>query len=180
MSSFPRRSPRFQQQAQESQFTTSSIASFSSSFPTVSSTSSTSHPSPASDNLNINNHSQQYPLQAQSQFLSPTQAFDAPLPSPSANDIDPFGRSQPQYIHYNMGGQAQNQNTTSSYQGEKSQTQQTHPQQHHSSFSQTQRPNYPPASVNGLPPGLPPDFLAEAAKRAQMACLMRDLGDVSL
>lgn len=186
MSNFPRRSPRFQQQAQSTQATAGSIPSFASSFSSASSASSTSHPSPTSDSLNILNQHQQYPLQLQSQFLAPTQAFDAPLPSPSATDLDPFGRSQQPLSHYNMGGQTQNQQVTSSYQGENTQSQaygsqQSHSQQHHhNSFTQPQRPNYPPTSVNGVPPGLPPDFLAEAAKRAQMACLMRDLGDVSL
>jgi hypothetical protein len=34
--------------------------------------------------------------------------------------------------------------------------------------------------INNMTPQMPPDFLAEAAKRAQIACLMRDMGDVSL
>lgn len=184
MSNFPRRSPRFQQQSPNTQSSFGSIPSFGSSFSQASSTSTTSHPSPTSDNLSLPNQPQQYLLQIQSQFLTTSQGFNAPLPSPSANEIDPFGR--PQYYHnqYNMGGQPQNQSNTNSYQSNNSQSQTFESQQlqgqHHNSFSQSQRSNNPPTSNNGVPPGLPPDFLAEAAKRAQMAVLMRDLGDVSL
>ncbi len=185
MSNFPRRSPRFQQQAQNTQSHAQSIPSFSSFSSQASSTISTSHPSPTNDNLNLPSQPQQYPLQLQSQFLVPAQHFNAPLPSPSANEVNPFGGSQLQYTTHMMGGQSQNQNNTTSYQNNNSQSQgfgvpQSQHQHHHNSFSQPQRPNYPPTSVNGVPPGLPADFLAEAAKRAQMACLMRDLGDVSL
>lgn len=177
MNSFPRRSPRFQQQVNNHQ---SSFPSYS----TDSSTISTSHPSPTNDPLN---QPQQYPIHFQSQFLSIPQSFEAPLPSPSATELESYmSGTQSQYNQQTMSGQSQpNQNTSSfqnnSTQVQSSQTQNTQrQQQHHTSFSQTQRPNYPPTSVNGVPPGLPPDFLAEAAKRAQMACLMRDLGDVSL
>lgn len=177
MNSFPRRSPRFQQQVNNNQSTFSSFSS------AASSTISTSHPSPNNDFLN---QPQQYPLNFQSQFLSTPQACEAPLPSPSATDLDSYMSSaQSQYSQQAMSGQSQqNQNTSTlqntSTQSQSAQLQPTQRQQHHSSFSQPQRANYPPTSVNGVPPGLPPDFLAEAAKRAQMACLMRDLGDVSL
>lgn len=176
MNSFPRRSPRFQQQANNDQ---STFPSFSS----ASSTISTSHPSPTNDLLNQPQH---YPLHFQSQFLSTPQSFEAPLPSPSATDLDSYMSSaQSQYSQQAMGGQSQQNQTTNTFQSsttqnQSSQSQPSQRQQHHTSFSQPQRPNYPPTSVNGVPPGLPPDFLAEAAKRAQMACLMRDLGDVSL
>ncbi|KAK5958528.1 hypothetical protein OHC33_000371 [Knufia fluminis] len=184
MSNLPRRSPRFQQQSQNTQSAVQSIPSFSSFSSQSSSTISTSHPSPTNDSLNLAGQPQQYPLQLQSQFLSPAQNFNAPLPSPSANETNPFGGSQFQYNTQMMGGQSQNQNNTASYQGNNTQSsfggQQSQQQHHHNSFSQPQRPNFPPASVNGVPPGLPVDFLAEAAKRAQMACLMRDLDDVSL
>lgn len=177
MNSFPRRSPRFQQ----GNNTQSTFSSFSSSSSAI----STSHPSPNNDLLN---QPQQYPLTFQSQFLSTPQRFEAPLPSPSATDLDCFMSSaQSQYNQQAMSTQSQQsqnnntfQNTTQQSQSSQSQPIQRQQQQHHTSFSQPQRPNYPPTSVNGVPPGLPPDFLAEAAKRAQMACLMRDLGDVSL
>lgn len=169
MSNFPRRSPRFQQQVQPSQPSVGSIPSFESS--RASSAASTSHPSPTGD---ITNPNQQYSLALQSQFLAPPFNFDAPLPSPSANDTDPFGQA----YQFNMSGESQGQKATSNQQPQSSVLQQQH--QQHLSYTQPQRPNYPPTSVNGIPPGLPADFLAEAAKRAQMACLMRDLGDVSL
>lgn len=172
MSTYPRRSPRFQQQAQNTQSFSNSLASSRPSISQSSSASSTSHPSPTSDNLS---------LSTQSQYLVPPAQFDAPLPSPSVNEINPFAGYQ--YNYYNMGNQTQeqvqNQNNTAT-QNNQNQSQQSAFTQHHNSFSQPQRPNYPPTSVNGIPPGLPADFLAEAAKRAQMACLMRDLGDVEL
>ena len=184
MNNFPRRSPRFQQQAQTTQPAAQLIPSFSSFSSQASSTLSTSHPSPTNDSLNLSGQPQHYPLQLQSQLLAPAQDFNAPLPSPSANELNSFGSSQFQFSTQKMGGQSQSQNITTSYQSNnQSQSyggQQSQHQHHHNSFSQAQRPNYPPTSVNGVPPGLPPDFLAEAAKRAQMACLMRDLGDVSL
>ena len=179
MSTFPRRSPRFQQR-QEGQ--TSANTSYDSS--RTSSTVSTSHPSPSAEDLNLSTNQDLFG-QA-SHFLGVPGNFDAPLPSPSATDIDPFASR----FQYNMGGQNQNQNPNNvnatscqnnTNQSQNSQSQQQAQQQyHHNSFSQPQRPNYPPTSVNGVPPGLPADFLAEAAKRAQMACLMRDLGDVAL
>jgi hypothetical protein len=56
------------------------------------------------------------------------------------------------------------------------QGQQHHLHPHTNSMSQEH-----PALAQGMNPGqLPPDFLAEAAKRAQMACLMRDIGDITL
>lgn len=182
MSNFPRRSPRFQTQSPNTQAPFASTPSFSSVSSQASSAASTSHPSPANDVLNVQTKPQNYPLQIQSQFLAPDQAFNAPLPSPSANDIGHFiDQTQQDYGLQNMGGPSQNSNT-GNYQSNNGQAkgfggQQTH---HHNSFSQPQPRDYPPPSVNGVPPGLPPDFLAEAAKRAQMACLMRDLGDVSL
>jgi len=185
MSNFPRRSLRLQQQSQTTQYSAESRPSFSSFSSQASSTISTSHPSPTNDSLNLPSQHQEYPLHLQSQFLAPAKNFNAPLPSPSANDINPFGAVQYRYTTQTMSGQSQNQTNTASFQSNSNQSQtsggqQSQHQHHHNSFSQQQRPNYPPTSVNGIPPGLPADFLAEAAKRAQMACLMRDLDDVSL
>ena len=61
-----------------------------------------------------------------------------------------------------------------------SQQQQHH--QHHQLHPHTNSFSHeaPAHAYQSIPGQLPPDFLAEAAKRAQMACLMRDLGDVSL
>ncbi|KAK4907934.1 hypothetical protein LTR66_017603, partial [Elasticomyces elasticus] len=86
-----------------------------------------------------------------------------------------------------MGGQeqtsqqAQNQSRNTQ---QAQQIQQSNHNQHHNSFSsqgqqQPIRRDYAPTSNGGQPPGLPVDFLAEAAKRAQMACLMRDIDDIS-
>jgi hypothetical protein len=107
--------------------------------------------------------------------------MNAPLPSPSAAEMGPFfGRpySQPnpyasQQLH--PGYQAQQ-----SFGGQQSQMnqqgQQNHLHPHANSISQEH-----PTHAQPMNPGqLPPDFLAEAAKRAQMACLMRDIGDISL
>jgi hypothetical protein len=102
----------------------------------------------------------------------------APLPSPSAGDIDPFfGRPHSQPNPYSSHPHHQNPQQASAF-GVSPQQQQQYPQQqqqhvHHNSFSQQN-------SHPGQPGHMPHDFLAEAAKRAQMACLMRDLGDVSL
>lgn len=183
MNSLPRRSPRLNQQSQNtySQQAITSIPSFQS-YSQPSSLSSSSHPSPTNDHISLPEQNQQYPLQLQSQFLAPNQSSSVPLPSPSANDFNPFfGRNQ--YYNQEMSGQPpQNSNNSSTTQtNEKDyQNQQTQHAQHHNSFSQSQRSMNPTTSVNGVPPGLPPDFLAEAAKRAQMACLMRDMDDVSL
>ncbi|RMZ82507.1 hypothetical protein DV737_g1998, partial [Chaetothyriales sp. CBS 132003] len=95
-----------------------------------------------------------------------------PLPSPSASNLDPFfsrTHSQSNYTpsqssqqEQSMFGQQQNQNPP-----------QLHP--HSNSIDRGQ------GNLLAVNPGqLPPDFLAEAARRAQIACLMRDMGDVSL
>jgi hypothetical protein len=75
---------------------------------------------------------------------------------------------QPQQQQEQSAQQQQQQTSSPAYQG--------HQQGHHNSMSQPHPPNIPNPNAGQLPP----DFLAEAAKRAQMACLMRDLGDVSL
>ncbi|RMZ90411.1 hypothetical protein DV736_g2346, partial [Chaetothyriales sp. CBS 134916] len=95
-----------------------------------------------------------------------------PLPSPSASNLDPFStrtHSQPNYSssqssqqEQSMFGKQQNHNAP-----------QLHP--HTNSIDRGQ------GNVLAVNPNqLPPDFLAEAARRAQIACLMRDMGDVSL
>jgi len=77
------------------------------------------------------------------------------------------------------GGQEQNYNSQAHQQYQvpqqyDHQQRQFHP--HTNSMSQEH-----PAHHGFANPGqLPPDFLAEAAKRAELACLMRDFGDVSL
>lgn len=101
--------------------------------------------------------------------------FNAPLPSPSANDINSFfGRanSQPTSFASQQSIQTASPFEQSTYGQNQEQPQQLHP--HTNSMSQ------PRHSVNSMSPQMPPDFLAEAAKRAQIACLMRDMGDVSL
>lgn len=172
-----RRSPRFQSQTSTNQPLFSSTPSFTS----VSSTASSSHPSPNSNFSGAQSLAQQTPLTVQSQFLVPAQSFNAPLSSPSASDINPFANScySTQYNQATMGGQSQENKNHNMFQGGNIQVQNQQNYQHNS-FSAPQRPNYPPTAVNGIPPGLPADFLAEAAKRAQMACLMRDLDDVTL
>jgi hypothetical protein len=107
--------------------------------------------------------------------------LNAPLPSPSAGDGEPFfGRPHSQPNPYSSHPHHQNPQQASAFglPSQQQQQPQQYPQQqqqhlHHNSFSQQN-------SHPGQPGHMPHDFLAEAAKRAQMACLMRDLGDVSL
>jgi hypothetical protein len=108
----------------------------------------------------------------------PQQAhLNVPLPSPSANDLNPFfGRPQSQ---------------PNSFSAQQNGYPHSHPQQNYQQQIQEQPPQLHPHTNSisqGHPHGLglnnagqlQGDFLAEAAKRAQIACLMRDLGDVSL
>ncbi|EXJ82606.1 hypothetical protein A1O3_06419 [Capronia epimyces CBS 606.96] len=200
MSSYPRRSARIShlQQEQPHQRPDSQPHSYPSSFSQSSSVSTSSHPSPVADALNPPpppstpqpGHPHLHPPlhlmahQHQQQQQQQQAHIHAPLPSPSAGDIDPFfGRphSQPNtYISPQMNFNFVNQQPLQqqSFGGEQQpqMNQQHHLHPHTNSMSQER-----PAIVNPLNPGqLPPNFLAEAAKRAQMACLMRDLGDVSL
>lgn len=142
----------------------------------TSSTTTTSYPSPTDysgsdpSRLQSAHHFQHTPhLNVETSMSQSHQT--APLPSPSAADIDPFfGRphAQPtQYQSFHPQQQPQHQQTLSKPTANQSQH---HP--HHNPLSESNNFNQP-----GV---LPADFLAEAARRAQMACLMRDLGDVSL
>lgn len=78
-----------------------------------------------------------------------------------------------------VGGQEQNYNSQAHQQYQVPQQydyQQHHLHPHTNSMSQ----EHPAHTYRANPGQLPPDFLAEAAKRAELACLMRDFGDVSL
>ncbi len=148
-----------------------------------SSTTTTSYPSPTNDARNdqtIPQLSQQvrYNPQLQLQSTMSQSHLHAPLPSPSAGEIDScFGRPHPQLNPYQpLHPQHQHQHQHHQQHQEQATSQppadQNAHQPHHDPISQNN--NFGQAGV------LPADFLAEAAKRAQMACLMRDLGDVSL
>jgi hypothetical protein len=184
MSSLPRRSarlsPHLLEQTQRSN-SQPSIPHFQYSQP--SSTSTTSHPSPTNDALHPPppppTPQQANPfgsLRVQSSNMPQPTHLNAPLPSPSASDVNPFSalrpHSQPAFA---TAQQAQEQSMFGQQRQNQDQAQ-LHP--HTNSFNHGQggaRPHM------GMDPGqLPPDFLAEAAKRAQIACLMRDMGDVSL
>lgn len=178
MSAFsPRRSARLNQD-QARGLAPQSTPSFA--FSQNSSTSTTSHPSPTNNGLNPppstpQNNSRQ---QAQNAFAMAQQPrLDAPLPSPSANEIPFFARPQAQPNPFQQPTQNpsyfQQQSQQDAYMQNQEQPPQLHP--HSNSISQQH-----PRNVNSMAPQLPPDFLAEAAKRAQIACLMRDMGDVTL
>jgi len=185
----PRRSARLaprphthepSQQPQRSSSSAPTFAQASQSQP--SSTSTSSFPSPTNDSdLNTTHHPPSYlhshpHLQVHSSFMPQhhNSHLHAPLPSPSANEMDPFfGRPHSQPNPYSSHSQQQNPQQAATY--NQPQPQQQHI--HHNSFSQ--HTGMAGGQV-GQPGAMPQDFLAEAAKRAQMACLMRDLGDVSL
>lgn len=182
MSSFPRRSARLAphltaEQAQQRSLSSHSVPTFSQ----PSSTSTTSHPSPTNNTLNPPPPppTPQHPrLNLQAQIMPQKQHLNAPLPSPSANDINPFfGRPQSQPNPYaaqptSYSAPQEQQQTF----GQQNQEQAQHLHPHTNSFSGSQ-----PQNIAGMDASqMPPDFLAEAAKRAQIACLMRDLNDVSI
>jgi hypothetical protein len=111
-----------------------------------------------------------------------TSKLNAPLPSPSAGDAEPiFGRPHSQPNPYSSHPHQQHPQQASAFgvppqqqqQQQQQYTQQHQQHMHHNSFSQQN-------SHPGQPGHMPKDFLAEAARRAEMACLMRDLGDISL
>lgn len=181
MTTLPRRSARLSQRAEQYPAHPPPLSSSSSH---TSSSSSTSYPSPVNDCIAI-------PAQPRHHFLpisSPSIA--APLPSPSASETEPFFERSA-FTHHPgsiiMGLDQHNQNSNNAQSSTSQlqlQPQKSHPQthrHHNNSFSSqsAQRPTFGAhqPTDNSLPP---PDFLAEAAKRAQMACLMRDLGDVAL
>lgn len=174
MNALPRRSARLSQLHQQQSPTTSLPSS------SPSASVSPSFPSPADDFAQDQTLFRQ---QMQSQYLAAPQHFNAPLPSPSAHELNSFfGFAQPQQSGFQMASQSQ-QNAQQSHQqhnlAASDKTQQYHATEHHNSFSssQQQQPNIQPGNNPGQ---LPADFLAEAARRAQIACLMRDMGDVTL
>lgn len=141
----------------------------------TSSTTTTSYPSPTddseSDSTQLARHLRYTPnLNFQSSMSQPH--LNAPLPSPSTGDTEPFfGRPHPQVNPYQIPHSQHRQQQHQQAPSHQAANQNPHP--HHNSISQKNNNFSQPAA-------LPADFLAEAAKRAQMACLMRDLGDVSL
>ncbi|KIW26013.1 uncharacterized protein PV07_09143 [Cladophialophora immunda] len=194
MSSHPRRSARLSPHLQQEQFQQRSSgrspSTFTNSFSQPSSASTSSHPSPVSDTLQPpppppTPQQPQHRIQIQSHFMPHQQQghshIHAPLPSPSAAHMGPFFGG-----HYSQPNTYASQQVHPGYQGQqpfgdqqpqaRQQEQQHHLHPHTNSMSK-EHPAYPQTMGPGQ---LPPDFLAEAAKRAQMACLMRDLGDVSL
>lgn len=192
MTTLPRRSARLSQRAEHHQFSPPPPLSSSSSH--TSSSSSTSYPSPVDDFITIPAQPRPHFHHLSTQYPIFGASIAAPLPSPSASDIEPFfDRSAFTYhsggitMGVDQHGQTSNNNASQSSSGQialQAQKPHTHSQahhHHHNSFSSqsAQRPAFGAHqhADNSLPP---PDLLAEAAKRAQMACLMRDLGDVAL
>ncbi|KAL2398798.1 hypothetical protein ABEF93_005223 [Exophiala dermatitidis] len=190
MSSHPRRSARIShlQQEQFQQRTAAQSTASAGSSSQSSSASSSAHPSPVSDLL----HPPPPPPTPQPSNprlhipprLMPQQQqahLHAPLPSPSAGEIEPFfGRAVSQsspYVSQHMNAGYANQQRQ---QQPPQQNQMMNPQHHLHPHSNSMSQEHPAHSRPMNPGQLPPDFLAEAAKRAQMACLMRDLGEVSL
>ena len=196
MSSYPRRSARLssqhlQQEQHHPRSGTLAAPTFANGFSQPSSASTSSHPSPVNHSMHppppppTPQQPPQHRLQSQSIFIPQQQQgqqhVNAPLPSPSGAEMGPFfGRphSQPTpYASQQLHPGYQAHQAFSSQQPQMNQESQHHHLHPHSnSISQGH-----PAHVQGMNPGqLPPDFLAEAAKRAQMACLMRDIGDITL
>jgi hypothetical protein len=109
-------------------------------------------------------------------MMSQQQHLGAPLPSPSTNEVPFFSRTHSQPNPF----QQQNQNTSAFQQQSFMQNQeQAQPQHLHPHSNSMSHPSQH-RNVNAMAPHMPPDFLAEAAKRAQVACLMRDMGDITL
>ncbi|OAL32707.1 hypothetical protein AYO20_07865 [Fonsecaea nubica] len=194
MSNHPRRSARLSSHLQPEQFQQRSSGRSPSSLPNnysqPSSASTSSHPSPVSDTLQPpppppTPQHPQHRIQIQSHFMSHQQQghphIHAPLPSPSAAHMGPFfggHYSQPNsYAAQPMHQGYQGQQTFGDQQSQTHQQEQHHHLHPHSNSMSKEHPAYPQTMGAGQ---LPPNFLAEAAKRAQMACLMRDLGDVTL
>lgn len=188
MTSFPRRSARLSPHLAHNPSETHSLTSASvPSFPHFSqpsSSSTTSHPSPTNNTIHPATTSQQSQahLQVQSQYMA--QQPNVPLPSPSAAELNPFFQrphSQPDpFASQHMSTGFMSQQLQPSVFGMDAQQQgQQPPQQLHPHTNSMSQPH--PQNVHDISPGqLPPNFLAEAAKRAQMACLMRDMEEVTL
>jgi hypothetical protein len=184
MSSFPRRSarlsPHLTQDQSQARLTSSSVPSLHQ-ISQPSSTSTTSHPSPSNQSLNPPppppTPQQPNGFKVQPVFMPHQSHLNVPLPSPSANDINPFfarPQSQPNPYAAQQNGYTHSNPEQTYQQYNPEQPPQLHP--HTNSMSQPHSQN-----IRDLNPGqLPADFLAEAAKRAQIACLMRDLSDVTL
>lgn len=200
MSSHPRRSARLSPHLQPDQHQprsgNPSAVTFANNYSQPSSASTSSHPSPISDGLHPP-PPPPTPQQAQPHLHLPSHLMSgqqqqqqshlyAPLPSPSAAaDMPPFfarPHSQPnpyasQQVHLSYQNQLRQQQAFSEQQHQAAQQNQQHQLHPHTNSMSEDHP----ARAHTVNPGqLPPDFLAEAAKRAQMACLMRDFGDVSL
>ena len=174
---FPRRSASPSPQANNNTQRSQTLVPASGRSSQTSRTTTTSHPSPINHFENNQNTSQladqsRCNPQLNSQPSMSQSHLDAPLPSPSAGDKDTvFGRPHPQPNPYQSSyPQHQQQRNDASPHPLANQNKHV---SHHTSF---QRDNNSFGQA-GAPAA---DFLAEAAKRAQMACLMRDLGDVSL
>ena len=155
----------------------------------ASSNTSTSYPSPTNSSNNDQRMSTDShpapcfsyaPTSLSLQSSVPQSHLNAPLPSPSCGNTNPFfGRpfTQPSSYHQSPHphGQPQHQNAPQQHQ------QMSPNQVKHDGTYPMQQNNFSHQNGSMNQPGaLPADFLAEAAKRAQMACLMRDLGDVAL
>jgi hypothetical protein len=175
---YPRRSARLSPHVNNNQPRSQTSAPAFGRSSQTSSTTTTSYPSPTNDSESDQNPTSQPPQEPRYSNLNFQSSMaqnhlNAPLPSPSANDIDPvFARPHSQPNPY-QNAHLQHQNQQQPASSHPPENQHEHAP-HHNSFSQHKHNNINPAGV------LPADFLAEAAKRAQMACLMRDLGDVSL
>jgi hypothetical protein len=181
--SLPRRSARLsphlnQQRHQHQQHQTGPAQAFGQ-FSQPSSTSTTSYPSPSNDSSNpppppptpAQARLQVHPNFTPTHQQGNTSHLYAPLPSPSVENMGQgafLNQTYPQEQGQQQQSAPRQQASSPAYQG--------HQQGHHNSMSQP----HPPNIQNTNSGQLPPDFLAEAAKRAQMACLMRDMGDVAL
>ncbi|RMD41746.1 hypothetical protein DV735_g3362, partial [Chaetothyriales sp. CBS 134920] len=111
----------------------------------------------------------------------------APLPSPSTAKLDPFASRPQSQSNYPPSQPPHQEQTMNHMFGQQPQSL----NHNHHGHNQSQNPphlhphsnsiDHGQGNMLSLNPGqLPPDFLAEAARRAQIACLMRDMGDVSL
>jgi hypothetical protein len=175
---YPRRSARLSPHASNTTQPSQTWAPAFGGSSQTSSTTTTSYPSPTNDaESDQNNTSQSPPQYRHPPHLTSTSSMSqphlkAPLPSPSAGDIDTFF-ARP-HSHPNPYQSSDPQRQPQQQQAAlHPPANQYHHAPHHNSFSHDN-------NTSNQPGFLPADFLAEAAKRAGMACLARDLGDVSL